>query len=131
MARLSYPLECFEQSDTVLDGLNDLTDVSSRLPGFLGIQASSICLVKHDLLNIASGLFSDGVSSPHNAWRFHLRLIETGHWLGLIPASVVRFGGPRMHIKILPIKVPSSPARVGFGCRLRMNARFAPTPDVH
>jgi len=23
MARLSYPLECFEQSDTVLDGLND------------------------------------------------------------------------------------------------------------
>jgi hypothetical protein len=26
--------------------------------------------VKHDLLNIASGLFSDGVSSPHIAWRF-------------------------------------------------------------
>jgi hypothetical protein len=23
MTRLSYPLECFEQSDTVLDGLND------------------------------------------------------------------------------------------------------------
>src|ERR1700675_258834 len=23
MARLSYPLECFKQSDTVLDGLND------------------------------------------------------------------------------------------------------------
>src|SRR5438552_111725 len=23
MARLFYPLECFEQSDTVLDGLND------------------------------------------------------------------------------------------------------------
>src|ERR1700704_2405358 len=23
MARRSYPLECFEQSDTVLDGLND------------------------------------------------------------------------------------------------------------
>jgi hypothetical protein len=23
MAQLSYPLECFEQSDTVLDGLND------------------------------------------------------------------------------------------------------------
>src|SRR3981189_2797108 len=61
MARLSYPLECFEQSDTVLDGLNDQTDVSSRLPGFLGIQASSICLVDHALLNIASGLFSDGV----------------------------------------------------------------------
>jgi hypothetical protein len=23
MTRRSYPLECFEQSDTVLDGLND------------------------------------------------------------------------------------------------------------
>src|SRR5882757_10567521 len=53
-ARLSYPLECFEQSDTVLDGLNELTDVSSRMPEFLGIQASSICLVNHDLLNIAT-----------------------------------------------------------------------------
>jgi len=34
MTRRSYPLECFEQSDTVLDGLNDWTDVSSRLPEF-------------------------------------------------------------------------------------------------
>jgi DNA-binding transcriptional LysR family regulator len=44
----------------------------------------------------------------------HLRLIETGHWLGLIPASVMRFGGQRMHIKVLPIKVLSPPAPVGF-----------------
>jgi DNA-binding transcriptional LysR family regulator len=44
----------------------------------------------------------------------HLRLIQTGRWLGLIPASVVRFGGKPMHIKILPIKVPQPPAPVGF-----------------
>jgi DNA-binding transcriptional LysR family regulator len=44
----------------------------------------------------------------------HLRLIETGRWLGLIPASVMRFGGKRMHIKVLPIKVLSPPAPVGF-----------------
>jgi DNA-binding transcriptional LysR family regulator len=44
----------------------------------------------------------------------HLRLIETGRWLGLIPASVMRFGDRRMHIKVLPIKVLSPPAPVGF-----------------
>jgi DNA-binding transcriptional LysR family regulator len=44
----------------------------------------------------------------------HLRLIETGRWLGLIPASVMRFGDKRMHIKVLPIKVLSPPAPVGF-----------------
>jgi DNA-binding transcriptional LysR family regulator len=44
----------------------------------------------------------------------HLRLIETGRWLGLIPASVMRFGDKRMHLKVLPIKVPSPPAPVGL-----------------
>jgi DNA-binding transcriptional LysR family regulator len=46
--------------------------------------------------------------------RLHMRLIETGKWLGLIPASPTRFGGQRTGIKALPIKVPSSPAPVGF-----------------
>jgi DNA-binding transcriptional LysR family regulator len=44
----------------------------------------------------------------------HLRLIETGRWLGLIPASVMRFGNERMHLKVLPIEVLSPPAPVGF-----------------
>jgi DNA-binding transcriptional LysR family regulator len=43
-----------------------------------------------------------------------MRLLETGRWLGLIPASVMCFGGKRMKIKILPIKVLSPPAPVGF-----------------
>jgi DNA-binding transcriptional LysR family regulator len=44
----------------------------------------------------------------------HMRLLETGNWLGLIPASIMRFGGQRMHMKVLPIKVSSPPAPVGF-----------------
>jgi len=44
----------------------------------------------------------------------HLRLLETGRWLGLLPASVMRFGSKRMHIKVLPIKVLAPPAPVGF-----------------
>jgi DNA-binding transcriptional LysR family regulator len=44
----------------------------------------------------------------------YMRLIETGRWLGLVPASVMRFGGKRMHINILPVKISSPPAPVGF-----------------
>jgi DNA-binding transcriptional LysR family regulator len=44
----------------------------------------------------------------------YMRLIETGRWLGLIPASVMRFGGKRMHIKVLPVKISSPPAPLGF-----------------
>ena len=44
----------------------------------------------------------------------YMRLIETGRWLGLVPASVMRFGGKHMRIKVLPIKISSPPAPVGF-----------------
>ena len=44
----------------------------------------------------------------------YMRLIETGRWLGLVPASAMRFGGKQMHIKALPVKVLSPPAPVGF-----------------
>jgi hypothetical protein len=43
-----------------------------------------------------------------------MRLIETGRWLGLVPASVMRFGGKGMRLKVLPVKVLSPPAPVGF-----------------
>jgi DNA-binding transcriptional LysR family regulator len=43
-----------------------------------------------------------------------MRMIETGRWLGFVPASVMRFGGRGMHLKILPVKVSSPPAPVGF-----------------
>jgi DNA-binding transcriptional LysR family regulator len=44
----------------------------------------------------------------------YMRLIETGRWLGLVPASVMRFGGERMRIKIPPVKISPPPAPVGL-----------------
>jgi DNA-binding transcriptional LysR family regulator len=44
----------------------------------------------------------------------YMRVIETGRWLGLIPASATRFGGKHMRIKVLPVKTLSPPAPVGF-----------------
>ena len=44
----------------------------------------------------------------------YMRLIETGRWLGLIPASVMRFGGKWMRIKVLPVQASSPPAPVGL-----------------
>ena len=44
----------------------------------------------------------------------YMRMIETGRWLGFVPASVMRFGGKHMHLKVLPVKVSSPPAPVGF-----------------
>jgi len=44
----------------------------------------------------------------------YMRVIETGRWVGLIPASVMRFGGQHMRIKTLPVKILSPPAPVGF-----------------
>jgi hypothetical protein len=44
----------------------------------------------------------------------YMRLLGTGRWLGLVPASVMRFGGKQMHLKVLPVKVSPPPAPVGF-----------------
>ncbi len=44
----------------------------------------------------------------------YMRVIETGRWVGLVPASVMRFGGRQMQIKVLPVKILSPPAPVGF-----------------
>jgi DNA-binding transcriptional LysR family regulator len=44
----------------------------------------------------------------------YMRLIETGRWLGLVPASVMRFGGKQMRIKVLPVKIAPPPAPIGF-----------------
>jgi len=37
-----------------------------------------------------------------------LRMIKTGSWLGLVPASVMRFGSKGMRLTVLPVKVPSA-----------------------
>ena len=44
----------------------------------------------------------------------YMRVIETGRWVGLVPASVMRFGGQHMRIKALPVKITTPPAPVGF-----------------
>jgi DNA-binding transcriptional LysR family regulator len=61
-----------------------------------------------------SGLEPPAASVLTVSLHLYMRLIETGRWLGLVPASVMRFGGKHMHLKALPIKVTSSPAPVGF-----------------
>jgi hypothetical protein len=54
MARRSCPLEGFEQCDTVPDELKKLNRSFLALFRILAIRQSSICLVNHRLLNIAS-----------------------------------------------------------------------------
>lgn len=44
----------------------------------------------------------------------YMRLIETGHWIGLVPASVMRFGNQHMRLKVLPVDIASPPAPVGI-----------------
>jgi DNA-binding transcriptional LysR family regulator len=43
-----------------------------------------------------------------------MRLIDAGRWLGLIPASIMRFGAKRLRIKVLPVNALSPPAPVGL-----------------
>ena len=44
----------------------------------------------------------------------YLRLMETGDWLGLIPASTMRFGGKYRRVKALPIDTLCPPSPVGI-----------------
>jgi DNA-binding transcriptional LysR family regulator len=77
-------------------------------------QPGSLARSLHDEVFRSSGLEVPSANILTVSLHLHLRLIETGRWLGLIPASVMRFGGKRMHIKVLPVKVLSPPAPVGF-----------------
>ena len=43
-----------------------------------------------------------------------MRLIETGRWLGLLPASTMWFGGHQLRLKVLPVSSLSPPAPVGL-----------------
>jgi DNA-binding transcriptional LysR family regulator len=61
-----------------------------------------------------SGLEPPSATALTVSLHLYMRLIETGRWLGLVPASVMRFGGKRMRIKVLPVKILSPPAPVGF-----------------
>jgi DNA-binding transcriptional LysR family regulator len=77
-------------------------------------QPGSLARSLHDELFRKSGLEPPCATVLTVSLHLYMRLIETGHWLGLVPASVMRFGGKQMRLKVLPVKVLSPPAPVGF-----------------
>jgi DNA-binding transcriptional LysR family regulator len=70
--------------------------------------------------SLQDDVFRNGGLKPPSATvltvslHLYMRVIETGRWVGLVPASVMRFGGRHMRIKVLPVKTLSPPAPVGF-----------------
>ncbi len=77
-------------------------------------QPGSLARLLHDETFRRSGLEPPFGTVLTVSLHLYMRLIETGHGLGLVPASVMRFGGKRMQIKVLPVKISSPPAPVGF-----------------
>ena len=61
-----------------------------------------------------SGVAAPAATVMTVSLHLYMRVIETGRWLGLVPASVMRFGGKQMRVKALPVKIQSPPAPVGL-----------------
>src|SRR5580704_10992168 len=77
-------------------------------------QPGSLARSLHDDVFRNSGLEPPPATVLTVSLHLYMRLIETGRWLGLVPASVMRFGGKDMKLKILPVKVAAPPSPVGF-----------------
>jgi DNA-binding transcriptional LysR family regulator len=77
-------------------------------------QPGSLARSLHDAVFRNSGLKPPSATVLTVSLHLYMRLIETGRWLGLVPASVMRFGGKDMKLKVLPVKVPTPPSPVGF-----------------
>ena len=77
-------------------------------------QPGSLARSLHDEVFRNSGLEPPSATVLTVSLHLYMRLIETGHWLGLVPASAVRFGAKGMRIKILPVQTRHPPAPVGF-----------------
>jgi DNA-binding transcriptional LysR family regulator len=77
-------------------------------------QPGSLARSLQDEMFRNSGLEPPSATVLTVSLHLYMRLIETGRWLGLVPASVMRFGGKWMNIKVLPVKISSPPAPVGF-----------------
>lgn len=77
-------------------------------------QQGSLARSLHDAVFRNSGLEPPSATAVTVSLHLYMRMVETGRWLGFIPASVMRFGGKRMRIKVLPVQVVSPPAPVGF-----------------
>ena len=61
-----------------------------------------------------SGLETPSATVQTVSLHLYMRLVETGGWLGLVPASAMRFGGKHMRLNVLPVKTLSPPAPVGI-----------------
>jgi DNA-binding transcriptional LysR family regulator len=77
-------------------------------------QPGSLARALHEETFRRSGVEPPSATVVTVSLHLYMRLIETGRWLGLVPASVMRFGGKQMRLKILPVKASSPPAPVGF-----------------
>ncbi len=76
-------------------------------------QPGSLARSLQDRVFRNSGLEPPTAAVQTVSLHLYMRLVETGRWLGLIPASAMRFGGKGMRINILPLKAQSPPAPVG------------------
>ncbi|WP_245332575.1 LysR substrate-binding domain-containing protein [Bradyrhizobium erythrophlei] len=77
-------------------------------------QPGSLARSLQDEVFRNSGLESPPATVVTVSLHLYMRVIETGRWIGLVPASVMRFGGRQMQIKVLPVKILPPPAPVGF-----------------
>jgi DNA-binding transcriptional LysR family regulator len=77
-------------------------------------QPGSLARSLHDAVFRNSGLEPPSATVVTVSLHLYMRMIETGRWLGLVPASVMRFGGKGMRLKALPVKTVSPPAPVGL-----------------
>jgi DNA-binding transcriptional LysR family regulator len=77
-------------------------------------QPGSLARSLQDEVFRKSGLEPPSATVLTVSLHLYMRLIETGRWLGLVPASALRFGGQHMRIKALPVQILSPPAPVGF-----------------
>jgi DNA-binding transcriptional LysR family regulator len=77
-------------------------------------QLGSLARALHDETFRRSGLEPPSATVLTVSLHLYMRLIETGRWLGFVPASVMHFGGNQMQLKVLPVKVSSPPAPVGL-----------------
>jgi DNA-binding transcriptional LysR family regulator len=77
-------------------------------------QQGSLARSLHEETFRMSGLEPPPATAVTVSLHLYMRLIETGRWLGLVPASVMRFGGKGMRLQVLSVKTSSPPAPVGF-----------------
>jgi DNA-binding transcriptional LysR family regulator len=77
-------------------------------------QPGSLARSLHEEVFRRSGLETPSATVVTVSLHLYMRMIETGRWLGFVPASVMRFGGTGMRLKTLPVEVSSPPAPVGF-----------------